>query len=492
MSKLNVKKLRRALVLAMGVGAIACCLAFALEFPYRMDHLKLYIFIGASAIMALGAYFEPRWMVLICVGMAPLTVLQTENTMGDALSSTAFVMGLAGAYFLRRKFKKQVGETAGAAIVVYAIYAGASLFSGLEALHLSGDFLSSAELLLLLPAFLIFNRVPDRISLLREIFSALALGCLLVMLYSFFLSPWAGKQAPFPFYMNANTLSATLVMGLPFLIWESFVRRGKRRYLFMGLGALFLLAVFYFQSRGAWVGLLGAGLAGLFFYLPKTSQKLALAAASATAVTSLFLFQPQNPNPEPTNAIEKIQSIPDTEANFSNRERLKRWEVALRIFEQYPLLGCGVYQYPNEFKYYLLDWDEVSRISYWNGWKWGAHSEYLTRLAERGGIGLFSFLALIGLLLYRLHRLQSRKVWGRGFVALVAGSLGAWLAQGLVEDLSESSTVLLGVIAIAAAVFTAERKPMPEMPKPPPGEKTGMKPKYLPNKDPNPPENFSP
>src|SRR5690606_3666005 len=83
----------------------------------------------------------------------------------------------------------------------------------------------------------------------------------------------------------------------------------------------------------------------------------------------------------------------------SNLERLNRWDCALSMFEERPIVGWG----PNTYKFVYARFQKatnVTLISTNAGNKGNAHSEYLGPLSEQGIPGLLLVISMIIAALY--------------------------------------------------------------------------------------------
>jgi len=129
--------------------------------------------------------------------------------------------------------------------------------------------------------------------------------------------------------------------------------------------------------------------------------------------------------------------------------------VAWRMFLDQPLLGIGSGRYADMFQFYSSRSDEF---------RWGSlssHNLYTQFLAEQGGLGLLSFLAILGVTLLPVLRRQ-RQLREAGSVALfVPVSLGAWLVYGLFQytflmrSMQLYFWITLGLLAAATTAAAA-------------------------------------
>ncbi|MEM0997240.1 MAG: O-antigen ligase family protein [Bacteroidota bacterium] len=318
----------------------------------------------------------------------------------------------------------------------------------------------------------------------RARFSHLALGLVLGSLFllgwHFFLSPGQGKAGIRPFFSDANVFSAFLN-----LLWPALLLGQREANWWWGarwlLVAVILLGLLYGNSRGAWVGLIGGGIAGLMVGQNTLRRRLRLGIGLvATGLIAFVLlrqyytYRPQLPQPLPY-----VLSTADTQTDFSNRERLMRWTCAGRMWRAHPITGNGPGTFAPDFKQYLRDESEIKRISYWFGWKGGAHSVGLTALAETGLPGPLGLMALMLVALgghayiFRKKFLaetppsRQKEKYVISLLAVIA--LSTWIVHGLFDDLLYRPPIaaLLGMWAAINAPPTAHPSGPPPLADPP-------------------------
>ena len=317
---------------------------------------------------------------------------------------------------------------------------------------------------LLLGPLLFFRLEKPDAAILREGMLALGMGSTAVLIYALFFSAEGGKAAPVPFSPNANYFSALLSLVLPFWVWQwTKAPRTQSRpapirqllytfYLPALVFMLFLLGIVWFQSRGAWLGLIGGVILGLWFYLRTGLQKGLLVGAVVVGAVAFWMWGPVKAG-APRTLIGQLRSISDVEANFSNRERIMRWRAAWRMAWASPFWGYGPGQFSPTFKFFLKEESEVEQISYWHGWRGQAHSEWFTRLAERGWVAALAFLGFWSYVLWTLGRLVRRRVYSRKWGLLLGASLGSWLVHGCFNDLSNEIPISMGIYWIASIIL---------------------------------------
>ena len=256
-----------------------------------------------------------------------------------------------------------------------------------------------------------------------------------------------GKAAALPFFQDSNLMSAALVFVVLLMLPAFF--RPKSSLLKVSTGICVIMmatAIVWLQSRGAWLSLLLLLPILPYFFLKSAKWKIAWTMLLIIFAT-VFIYQNENaqnsPKTDSNDTFAQLQSITDTDQNFSNRERLMRWQIAWRMAKTHPIVGIGTGNYPKTFKFYLKDKNEVSQIAYWNGWKLGAHSDSLNMLAETGFPGLALFL---GFLIFSIFPPQKAIVqptdilWQKRAMQL---AILSFLIHGLFNDLLSSPLLCL-------------------------------------------------
>ena len=204
-----------------------------------------------------------------------------------------------------------------------------------------------------------------------------------------------------PFYFDHTIYGACLVFFLPFLIHQC-LRPGqvKNRIVYSFVLLIFFAATWLSYSRAAWLSFL---IAIAIYFIIHFKIKLKVVAGIVIFAGILFLLSPEkylsvfttNKEESHTNDVTRhLKSVSNISTDASNKERINRWNCALRMFADKPVFGFGPGTYQFFYGPYQLR-SELTRISTFTGNKGHAHSEYLNYLSETGLPGLLIFLAVI-------------------------------------------------------------------------------------------------
>lgn len=204
-----------------------------------------------------------------------------------------------------------------------------------------------------------------------------------------------------PFFNDHTAYGAILAMFFPVLISFLF----SRNYNLFGRVAtivfisIFVIAIIFSYTRAAWLSL-AAALGVYLIFLFRIKLKVFLLGLSAS-LAIFFLIQDQlfmklekNKQDSSDDIAKHVQSISNIKSDASNMERINRWNSALRMFDEKPLLGWGPGTYMFKYAPFQMAKDKTI-ISTNAGDRGNAHSEYIGPLAEQGVLGCVSIIAIL-------------------------------------------------------------------------------------------------
>lgn len=219
---------------------------------------------------------------------------------------------------------------------------------------------------------------------------------------------------------SSNSLASVLLLALP-LIGSLFVEGRLRHKITAVLAApLALNVVLLCNSRGAFIGLIGSGLAFLALARGPTRKQAYRALALGGVVLFLLLGDP-----------EILGRFMTTFAGSEDRDRsaasrLEFWQAGLRMLNDYPLGdGGGSFKYVRAAHYIGEVIGEDAELR-------SLHNGYLTEATEWGVQGLMLRLIFIGAALGATYRTSKRcrqqgrtedALMGLCFIAAASGYL---------------------------------------------------------------------
>ena len=204
----------------------------------------------------------------------------------------------------------------------------------------------------------------------------------------------------FPLFKEHTSYGAVLAMFYPAALFLAFRKSS------WGINAVAILllviltiAIVLSYTRAAWLSLVGSGLVYMVYLLKLSRSQvwsltflvLLIAGLNFSYITSKF---ERNRTDSSDNLNEHVASVTNVSTDASNLERINRWNSALRMFKDRPLLGHG----PGTYMFLYAPYQKPSEktiISTNAGNRGNAHSEYLGPMAESGLIGLLTLLYII-------------------------------------------------------------------------------------------------
>jgi O-antigen ligase len=158
-----------------------------------------------------------------------------------------------------------------------------------------------------------------------------------------------------------------------------------------------------------------------------------------------------------TDFNKHLQSISNIKTDASNRERLNRWNCAIRMYEEKPLFGWGPGTY--QFKYAPFQFaKEKTDISTNRGDRGNAHSEYLGPMAESGLPGLILIVLIVGVIIYRgtvLYSKSNNKEIRLLTLGILLGLI-TYFVHGILNNFLDTDKASVPVWAFAAMLVAMD------------------------------------
>ncbi len=279
----------------------------------------------------------------------------------------------------------------------------------------------------------------------------------------FGFSEKSGHWIMSPFYNDHTAYGVILALFLPImlgLIFDKAVSRNQRVLSFLTM-LILSMALYLSYSRAAWVSVGFAIGVWIIIKLHIKFKWIALSILGLLMIFFTFKFEildklEKNKQDASANFIEHIESISNISSDASNLERINRWQAALRMFAEKPMVGWGPGTYQFEYAPFQRS-KEKTIISTNLGDHGNAHSEYIGPLAESGIPGLISVLLILiavvhtGLKVYRKSANKQTRL-----IALSA-TLGliTYFVHGIMNNFlntDKASVPFWGVLAIIVAL----------------------------------------
>jgi len=205
----------------------------------------------------------------------------------------------------------------------------------------------------------------------------------------------------YPFFKDHTSYGAVLAMFFPAALGLYFSKSISylAKPFLLGIVVVIGLGIILSYTRAAWVSLVAALVVYMILRL-----KIKASTVFVIGIMGLFTFfsfyeqimvrMELNKTDSSDDLGEHVSSISNIATDASNLERINRWECAMDMFYQKPLVGWGPGTY--QFNYAKFQKPEnLTIISTNAGDNGNAHSEYLGPLAEQGILGMLSILILV-------------------------------------------------------------------------------------------------
>ncbi len=265
-----------------------------------------------------------------------------------------------------------------------------------------------------------------------------------------------------PFYNDHTAYGAALAMFFPIVVGFMFFPGYKTsiRYFSFFVFVILVLGLIFSYGRAAWLSVIAAFVVFMLIILRIRFWWIAI--ITVVLFGLFFAFQQQlldrlekNKQDSSANFIEHIQSMSNISSDASNLERINRWQAALRLFNERPVVGWGPGTY--QFVYAPFQRSKEKTIISTNlGDLGNAHSEYLGPLSEMGLPGMLIVLLLIIYVIYlgtKVYKYSRGEIRYLGLMALLG--LITYFAHGLLNNFLDSdklSVPFWGFIAIIVAI----------------------------------------
>ena len=412
-------------------------------------------------------------VLLFITFFTPLAVniSDLEMGLGVSLPTEPLMFGVLLVFIANLIFENKYDKRLANHPISYIIYFGIlwmMLTTMTSALPIVSVKYLLSRLWFIVPFYFVAALVFIKLSNIKKFLWLYMIALLMVITYTLIMhsnygfEEEAGHWVMSPFFNDHTAYGAALAMFFPVIVGFMFYpgSTGKQRFFAFIVFVIMVIGIILSYGRAAWISVVVA--AGVFIVVWLRIKFYWIAIFVTVFIAAFFLFQQQivdrlekNKQDSSANFIEHIQSIYNISSDASNLERINRWQAAIRMYEDRPIVGWG----PGTYQFIYAPYQrskEKTIISTNLGDKGNAHSEYLGPLAEMGLPGMLLFLLLMIAVIY-----QGLKVYRKGnrevkFLSMMA-TLGliTYFAHGLLNnflDTDKLSVPFWGFIAIIVSL----------------------------------------
>jgi O-antigen ligase/tetratricopeptide (TPR) repeat protein len=245
-----------------------------------------------------------------------------------------------------------------------------------------------------------------------------------------------------------------------FLAAFLFFRTDKKtglRYIYPVIGLLNLVILFYTQTRGTLLGLVGGAFLTMALIavfgkeFPKFRRYAAISVAGLIVLVGLFIAFRHTSFIQSSPTLQRMASISLSDATTNSRFMI--WEMSWQGFKERPIFGWGQENFLYVFsKYY--------NPKMWNQEPWfdRSHDVFFDWLVAGGAVGLLSYLSMFGALIYVLwwKKKHHFSIIER---SIMTGLLAGYFIHNIfVFDNLTSYIVFFGILGYVHALSAEEPK----------------------------------
>ncbi len=464
---------------------LSLALLFALLNAYSL-YLKIEFVWALPLVLAMVwvIIYKPKYALLLLAFATPLSVnvenIRALGGIGISLPTEPIMVGLMFLYLLRlatggRMDRQLIRHPLTVAILFSLLWMLiTSLTSSMPGV--SFKFLL-ARLWFLVTMYFMINAFFADERFVRRFGYLLMAGMTIAIVYTVgHHAQYAFAEKPahwvmWPFFKDHTSYGALIALLFPMVIfhfwrapWASF-----EKYLFTAVLLVFCIGLVLSYTRAAWVSL--AVIIPIWVVIRLKIDFRLILMALAILVGVFFAFQDtinhalsKNSQDSSGDFREHVQSITNISSDASNLERLNRWNAALRMYAERPVLGFGPGTYMFQYGIYQKSADKTI-ISTNQADAGNAHSEYLGPLSEQGLPGAILVVIVFGIALYtgiKLYYRLDHAPYLKGMVICMVLGMITYFVHGALNnflDTDKASVPIWGFMSAIVAIQIYSRDP---------------------------------
>ena len=267
-----------------------------------------------------------------------------------------------------------------------------------------------------------------------------------------------------PFFNDHTSYGAMIAFFIPLAIAMLMLSKKKLlvRLLWLLIIIILLSGLILSYTRAAWISLFIAFIcvAVLRLRIKKGIIFLCLGLLLCFGLFfqgNIFQLLEGNRQDSSDNLLEHVSSLSNISTDASNMERINRWKCALEMFIEKPIFGWGPGTYQFQYAPFQL-YNDKTIISSNRGDMGNAHSEYLSVLAESGLIGLFLFVSLIIIVLYKainMYYLNINLEYNILMLSFICALL-TYFIHGLFNNFLDTDKASVAIWAIISMIISLD------------------------------------
>jgi O-antigen ligase len=324
---------------------------------------------------------------------------------------------------------------------------------------------------MVLPVYLF----QKKIAFIHTYFQWLLWGTVILVAYTLVKHAGGGFSRPYahtamrPFLPDHGVYAALLAMLIPYgamaFVKGSFFGMGWLKRSMLGAAAfVLLLGVVFSFTRASWISL---AVAALVTALLVFRVRLWMFVSALAIFLGLVLFfwaditneLSRNTQGSDDDFAKHLSSVYNISTDPSNLERLNRWDCALHMYDERPLLGWGPGTYTFQYAPFQKSY-RLTLISTHAGDVGNVHSEFLRPLAESGLMGAIFFfaIALFAFSIAWKSYERSKNPEHRFLLLAIIAGFSTYLFHGLVNNYLDYDKIAAPYWGMIAAILVLNLK----------------------------------
>lgn len=438
------------------------------EFPYIL-------LLPVALVVLYTAFFKLEFLILFIVFFTPLSINLEELEIGGIgmyLPTEPLLFGILILFFLKLLTGKSIDKQIFLHPISYVIYA---YLAWMALTTITSEYpLVSIKFMLtrmwfIAAFYFIATHIFSNLKTIRWYFLCYIFPLMAVITYTVVRHSQYGfdKDSAHwvmePLFKDHTSYGAVLAMFFPIIIGMLMTKKMNLllRVLLVICFMILTTGLVLSYTRAAWISILGVtAILGVLMAKIKLKTLIAGIVIAGSFLTlawdDISISLQQNKQESSDKLDEHVSSISNVSSDASNLERLNRWNCAIEMFKERPLLGWGPGTYQFVYAPFQRSKDRTI-ISTNQGDGGNAHSEYLGPLCEQGVLGtmlililLYSISNLAFRLFFSLNSLYLKTLISSAYLGLMTYFIHGVLNNYL--DTDKASIPFWGFIAILVAV----------------------------------------
>ncbi len=265
-----------------------------------------------------------------------------------------------------------------------------------------------------------------------------------------------------PLFKDHTVYGAALALVFPFVILQLFSKQHNPLLRFFYVTGSLVLAIGLILSytRAAWLSVVFAAGIGMLMVMKVPFKWVLFSGLVLGTMTTVYWDDIQislnrNKKESSDKMDEHIKSISNVSSDASNLERLNRWNCAIAMYSERPIVGWGPGMYQFVYAPFQRAQDKTI-ISTNRGDGGNAHSEFLGPLSEQGLMGMLIYISFVLLVMFMGFRVYGNTSEYEEKLIVMGLFLGivTYFAHGFLNNFLDSDKIAVPFwVAISYLVY---------------------------------------